>query len=86
MSLHYFPIRPRLERILASDLAPLLSYADLRAKDEAYLSDITDGIAYKKIISMLRPGSKLIPLVASWDGFELWRKAPNSKCMMCSFL
>ena len=86
MSLHYFPIRPRLERILASDLASLLNYSDLRVKDEAYLSDISDGLAYKNIRSMLRPGSKLFPLVGSWDGFELWRKAPNSKSILPYFL
>jgi hypothetical protein len=84
-SLHYFPLRARLTRILNSSIAPLLKFSNLRMKDDTFVSDISDSQAYKDVLSLVRPGSTLLPLVLSWDGFELWRKAPNSKPMFTEY-
>jgi hypothetical protein len=84
-SLHYFPLRARLTRILNSSIAPLLKFSNIRMKDDTFVSDISDSQAYKDVLSLVRPGSTLLPLVLSWDGFELWRKAPNSKPMFTEY-
>jgi hypothetical protein len=55
-----------------------MQYTTLRDKNDLYHSDISDGEAYKNILSKVRPGWKLLPIIVSWDGFELWRKAAYS--------
>ena len=85
-SLHYFPLRARLTRVLNSSIAPLSKFSNLRMKDDTFVSDISDSQAYKDVLSLVRPGSTLLPLVLSWDGFELWRKAPNSNISLLNTL